>query len=114
MKKEKTFKKFLELEKRTNAIMNGSEDLGKKLALIVATEAKGADSTLVALYGLAKAVIRVTDACEEAGHKNALRSFLTLLEADLEADAMLNIKHSWTSQAAKPSETFNMKFKGNK
>ena len=44
---------------------------------------------MVALYALAKTVFDVVDAQMAAGHKDALNKFISLLEAEIQAKAMM-------------------------
>ena len=86
MKKEK---KMMAMYHRVNAIMTKSDELSRKLSLKIVEEATGEESALVALYALAKTVFDVVDAQMAAGHKDALNKFISLLEAEIQAKAMM-------------------------
>ena len=86
MKKEK---KMMAMFHRVNAIMTKSDELSRLLSMKIVEEAKGEESALVALYALAKTVFDVVDAQMAAGHKDAMEKFITLLEAEIQAKAMM-------------------------
>ncbi len=86
MKKEK---KMMAMYHRVNAIMTKSDELSRKLSLKIVEEVTGEESAMVALYALAKTVFDVVDAQMAAGHKDALNKFISLLEAEIQAKAMM-------------------------
>ena len=86
MKKDK---KMMAMMHRVNVIMTKSDELSRKLSLKIVEEATGEESAMVALYALAKTVFDVVDAQMAAGHKDALNKFITLLEAEIQAKAMM-------------------------
>ena len=86
MKKDK---KMMAMYHRVNAIMQKSDELSRKLSLKIVEEAAGEESAMVALYALAKTVFDVVDAQMAAGHKDALNKFISLLEAEIQAKAMM-------------------------
>ena len=86
MKKEK---KMMAMMHRVNVIMTKSDELIRKLSLKIVEECTGEESAMVALYTLAKTVFDVVDAQMAAGHKDAMEKFITLLEAEIQAKAMM-------------------------
>ena len=86
MKKEK---KMMSMMHRVNVIMTKSDELSRKLSLKIVEECTGEESAMVALYALAKTVFDVVDAQMAAGHKDAMDKFITLLEAEIQAKAMM-------------------------
>ena len=86
MKKDK---KMMAMMHRVNVIMTKSDELIRKLSLKIVEECTGEESAMVALYALAKTVFDVVDAQMAAGHKDALNKFITLLEAEIQAKAMM-------------------------
>ena len=86
MKKEK---KMMAMMHRVNVIMQKSDELSRKLSLKIVEECTGEESAMVALYTLAKTVFDVVDAQMAAGHKDAMEKFITLLEAEIQAKAMM-------------------------
>ena len=86
MKKEK---KMMAMMHRVNVIMQKSDELSRKLSLKIVEECTGEESAMVALYALAKTVFDVVDAQMAAGHKDAMDKFITLLEAEIQAKAMM-------------------------
>lgn len=86
MKKEK---KMMAMFHRVDAIMKKSDELSRLLSMKIVEEAKGEESALVALYALAKTVFNVVDAQMAAGHEDAMKKFVTLLEAEIQAKVMM-------------------------
>ena len=86
MKKEK---KMMAMMHRVNVIMTKSDKLSRKLSLKIVEECTGEESAMVALYALAKTVFDVVDAQTAAGHKDAMDKFITLLETEIQAKAMM-------------------------
>ena len=86
MKKEK---KMMAMLHRVGAIMKKSDELSRLLSMKIIEEAKGEESALVALYALAKTVFNVVDAQMAAGHEDAMKKFVTLLEAEIQAKVMM-------------------------
>ena len=86
MKKEK---KMMAMMHRVNAIMQKSDELSRKLSLKIVEECTGEESAMVALYALAKTVFDVVDAQTAAGHRDAMDKFITLLETEIQAKAMM-------------------------
>jgi hypothetical protein len=86
MKKEK---KMMAMLHRVDAIMKKSDELSRLLSMKIVEEAKGEESALVALYALAKTVFDVVDAQMAAGHEDAMKKFVTLLEAEIQAKVMM-------------------------
>ena len=86
MKKEK---KMMAMLHRVDAIMKKSDELSRLLSRKIVEEAKGEESALVALYALAKTVFDVVDAQMAAGHEDAMKKFVTLLEAEIQAKVMM-------------------------
>ena len=86
MKKEK---KMMAMMHRVNVIMQKSDELSRKLSLKIVEECTGEESAMVALYALAKTVFDVVDAQMAAGHKDAMDKFITLLETEIQAKAMM-------------------------
>ena len=86
MKKDK---KMMAMMHRVNAIMTKSDELSRKLSLKIVEECTGEESAMVALYALAKTVFDVVDAQMAAGHKDALNKCISLLEAEIQAKAMM-------------------------
>ena len=86
MKKEK---KMMAMLHRVDAIMKKSDELSRLLSMKIVEEAKGEESALVALYALAKTVFNVVDAQMAAGHEDAMKKFVTLLEAEIQAKVMM-------------------------
>ena len=74
---------------RVNVIMQKGDELSRKLSLKIVEEATGEESAMVALYALAKTVFDVVDAQTAAGHRDAMDKFITLLEAEIQAKAMM-------------------------
>ena len=74
---------------RVDAIMKKSDELSRLLSMKIVEEAKGEESALVALYALAKTVFNVVDAQMAAGHEDAMKKFVTLLEAEIQAKVMM-------------------------
>lgn len=85
----KNEKKMMAMYHRVNAIMKKGDELSRKLSLKILEETPGEESATVALYALARTVIAVVDAQTEAGDGNAMDKFITLLEAELHAKAMM-------------------------
>ena len=86
MKKDK---KMMAMMHRVNVIMTKSDKLSRKLSLKIVEECTGEESAMVALYALAKTVFDVVDAQTAAGHKDAMDKFITLLETEIQAKAMM-------------------------
>ena len=86
MKKDK---KMMAMMHRVNVIMQKSDELSRKLSLKIVEECTGEESSMVALYALAKTVFDVVDAQTAAGHKDAMEKFITLLETEIQAKAMM-------------------------
>ena len=86
MKKEKKMRAMMH---RVNVIMQKSDELSRKLSLKIVEECTGEESAMVALYTLAKTVFDVVDAQTAAGHRDAMDKFITLLEAEIQAKAMM-------------------------
>ena len=86
MKKDK---KMMAMMHRVNVIMTKSDELSRKLSLKIVEECTGEESAMVALYALAKTVFDVVDAQTAAGHKDAMDKFITLLETEIQAKAMM-------------------------
>ena len=86
----KNEKKFKALYKRVTEIVENSEKLSKQLSMLVVKEAKGNDSHLVALSALAQTVIDVVAAQYNAGYKDAMDVFITMLQAEIQGEIMLN------------------------
>ena len=86
MKKDK---KMMAMMHRVNAIMQKSDELSRKLSLKIVEECTGEESAMVVLYALANTVFDVVDAQMAAGHKDAMDKFITLLEAEIQAKAMM-------------------------
>ena len=86
MKKEK---KMLAIYRRAHEIMLNSAELSEKLTTLIVEKAKGEDAAMVALYSLAKAVVRVVGAQMASGDTDAMGRFITLLEAEIQAKVMM-------------------------
>ena len=90
MKKEK---RMMTMYKRAHLIMWNSAELSEKLTTLIVEKANGEDADMVALYALAKAVVRVVGAQMESGYTDAMEKFITLLESEIQAKVMMeNIK----------------------
>ena len=86
MKKDK---KMMAMYHRVNGIMKKSDELSRKLSLKIIEDATGEDSAMVALSALAKTVFDVVDAQMAAGYSDAMDRFVTLVEAEFQAKAMM-------------------------
>ena len=86
MKKEK---KLLAIYRRAHEIMLNSAELSEKLTTLIVEKANGEDAAMVALYSLAKAVVRVVGAQMASGDTDAMGRFITLLEAEIQAKVMM-------------------------
>ena len=88
MKKDK---KMMAMMHRVNEVMKKSEELSRCLKMKVVEMATGRDSATVALSALARTVFDVVDAQMATGHKNAMKTLITLLEGEIQAK-LLEIK----------------------
>ena len=86
MKKDK---KMMALNHRLDAMMKKSDDMSHTLSLKIAEEITGKDSAMVALYALAKTLLNVVVAQTAAGYHDPMGKFITLLEIETEARAMM-------------------------
>lgn len=86
MKKEK---KMLAIYRRAHEIMLNSAELSEKLTTLIVEKTNGEDAAMVALYSLAKAVVRVVGAQMASGDTDAMGRFITLLEAEIQAKVMM-------------------------
>ena len=86
----KNEKKFKALNKRVTEIVENSEKLSRQLSMLIVKEAKGNDSHLVALNALAQTVIDVVAAQYNAGYEDAMDVFITMLQAEIQGEIMLN------------------------
>ena len=86
MKKEK---KMLAIYRRAQEIMLNSAELSEKLTTLIVEKTHGEDAAMVALYSLAKTVVRVVGAQMESGDADAMDRFITLLGSEIQAKVMM-------------------------